>query len=80
MGVILDLGKKERMPEKIVTEKKWPEGRKQESVVSLNFKAKEILRRQVGKIQEGSRKVRPEKGPLNVVIIKRSLWPWRGQS
>lgn len=61
LGVILDLGKRERKPEKIVTEKKWPEGRKQESVVS-EFQGKRNFKETGGEDQRGVKKSEGREG------------------
>lgn len=71
LGIILAFGKREKS-QKRLSWKKWPEGREQESVVSLNFKAKENFKEIGEEIKEGSTEVRTEKQSLHVVI-RRSL-------
>lgn len=61
----------EKSQKRLSQEKKWPEGRKQESVV-CELQGKRKFKETGGRIKEGSRKARTEKGPLDVVV-KRSL-------
>lgn len=58
LGIILAFWKRERKARRDCRhrKKKWPEGKKQESVVSLNYKAKESLRRQAGGSKRGQEK------------------------
>ena len=72
MGIVLAFWKRERKARKDChRKKKCPEGRKQESVV-CELQGKRKFKETGGRIKEGSRKARTEKGPLDVVV-KRSL-------
>lgn len=77
MGIILAFGKRERKAREDCHRKSSLREENRSMYCLSVTRQKRILRRQVGRIKEGSRKVRT--GRSLDLVIKRSLRPWRGQ-
>lgn len=77
LGIILAFGKRERKAREDCHRKSSLREENRSMYCLSVTRQKRILRRQVGRIKEGSRKVRT--GRSLDLVIKRSLRPWRGQ-